>query len=115
MKTTPTLKSSACTATISVTDTTVSEDSGQETADPDTPAVEEDESPSNLTIAMPHHDDSYPFYELIAYVFQKAKGVNAILPSTIPRGISLLHREMYLAAMEELKRPGPVMAKKEVL
>ncbi|KAF9928048.1 hypothetical protein BGZ65_006439, partial [Modicella reniformis] len=41
-----------------------------------------------------------------------AKGKTA---TTVPSGISTLHREMYVAALEELRRPGPVVGKKDVL
>ncbi|KAF9919493.1 hypothetical protein FBU30_010960, partial [Linnemannia zychae] len=82
----------------------------------DTYATEDDELAPDLTNAMPQHGDkSSPFYELINYVFQKAKGMAAILPTTTPNGISALHHEMHMIAAEELKRPGPVFLKKDVL
>lgn len=78
--------------------------------------MENDELTPDLTIAVPPSGNkSSPFYELITYVFRKAKGMTATLPTTAPSGISALHSEMYLAALEELRRPGPVFHKKDVL
>lgn len=79
-------------------------------------SVENDELTPDLTIAVPPSGNkSSPFYELITYVFRKAKGMTATLPTTAPSGILALHSEMYLAALEELRRPGPVFHKKDVL
>ncbi|KAF9085626.1 hypothetical protein BGX27_003411, partial [Mortierella sp. AM989] len=58
---------------------------------------------------------STPFYDLIAFVFQKVKKKPAILPSFIPGGLSSNHKELYKAALDELCKPGPVQAKKDVL
>ncbi|KAG9071688.1 hypothetical protein KI688_005901 [Linnemannia hyalina] len=58
---------------------------------------------------------STPFYDLIAYVFQKVKKKPAVLPSFIPGGLSSNHKELYKAALDELRKPGPVQAKKDVL
>ncbi|KAF8939866.1 hypothetical protein BGZ58_008494 [Dissophora ornata] len=85
---------------------------------------------------------STPFYDLIAYVFQKVqfapvpsagdddpaimlmlKGSSSSLagqekardpPSSILAGLSNNHKELYKAALDELRRPGPVEAKKDV-
>ncbi|KAG0290478.1 hypothetical protein BGZ96_006066 [Linnemannia gamsii] len=92
-------------------------DVGRGSAEDDAYATEDDELTPDLTIAVsPSGNKSSPFYELITYVFQKvSKGMTATLPTTAPSGISALHSEMYLAALEELRRQGPVFHKKDVL
>ncbi|KAF9971178.1 hypothetical protein BGZ73_005915 [Actinomortierella ambigua] len=52
-----------------------------------------------------------PFYDLIAYVFQNAQNKPAILPLCIPTGLSNNHKGLYKAAIDELRKPGPVQAK----
>ncbi|KAG0304985.1 hypothetical protein BGZ98_004745 [Dissophora globulifera] len=74
---------------------------------------DDEESP---TIVVPRSGArSSPFYDLITYVFEAAKGKDAILPSTVPTGLSKIFREMYQSALEELQTPGPVVSKKDAL
>ncbi|KAF9106560.1 hypothetical protein BGX27_009115 [Mortierella sp. AM989] len=56
-----------------------------------------------------------PFHDLILYVSQRAKGRTSILPTTAPGELSRLHQDMYMAALEELRKPGDVVSKKDVL
>ncbi|KAI8594446.1 hypothetical protein EDD21DRAFT_421725 [Dissophora ornata] len=68
------------------------------------------------TIAVPPCGaSSSPFYDLITYVFLAAKEKDPTLPSTTPDGLSKLHLEMYQAALEELRLPGPVVDKKDAM
>ncbi|KAK3805525.1 MAG: hypothetical protein J3Q66DRAFT_407535 [Benniella sp.] len=75
----------------------------------------DDEEPDLTIAAPPSGNKSSPFYGLINYMFQKAKGKSATLPTMAPSGISPLHQEMYMAALQELRRPGPMFNKKDAL
>ncbi|KAF8926343.1 hypothetical protein BGZ47_002800 [Haplosporangium gracile] len=85
--------------------------------DGDTAADDLDLLPE-MQIVIPSRVKATPFYDLIAYVFLKAKKKSATLPSPLSsalRGLSINYQEMYKAALTYLREPGPVEAKKDVL
>ncbi|KAG9062896.1 hypothetical protein KI688_005204 [Linnemannia hyalina] len=74
----------------------------------------ESDSATDLYIAESSRAKATPFYELIAFVFKKAKGKPATLPHAVPRGLSKNHEELYRAALARLRASGsccyPVIA-----
>ncbi|KAG0282634.1 hypothetical protein BGZ97_008905, partial [Linnemannia gamsii] len=110
---TPASSAGATSTTITRAAETEDRGSAEEDGYEGTSSEEDDELTPDLTIAAPPSGNkSSPFYGLITYVFQR---MAAALPTTVPSGISALHREMYVAALEELRRPGPVVHKKDAL
>ncbi|GJJ78473.1 hypothetical protein EMPS_10832 [Entomortierella parvispora] len=102
-------RSSNFTSPLSSVETTKNPPTEQSPTEPDTD-VDISEAQIVYSRAM-----STPFYDLIAYVFQKVKKKPATLPSLIPQGLSKNHKELYKAALCELRKPGLVQAKKDVL
>ncbi|KAF9176657.1 hypothetical protein BGZ51_009874, partial [Haplosporangium sp. Z 767] len=81
-------------------------------------AADDLDSPPEMQIVVPSRVRATPFYDLIAYVFLKAKKKSATLPSPLSsalRGLSVNYQEMYKAVLAYLREPGPVEAKKDVL
>ncbi|KAF9536794.1 hypothetical protein EC957_009674 [Mortierella hygrophila] len=58
-----------------------------------------EDSITDLYIVGSSRAKATPFYELIAFVFKKAKGKAATLPHAVPRGLSKNHEELYRAAL----------------
>ncbi|KAG0040473.1 hypothetical protein BGZ83_002531 [Gryganskiella cystojenkinii] len=86
-------------------DEKVSESDGEFPDDEETP-----------TIVVPQSGArSSPFYDLITYVFESSKGKDTVLPSTVPKGLSKILREIYRSALKELQTPGPAVHKKDAL
>ncbi|KAF9579219.1 hypothetical protein BGW38_004608 [Lunasporangiospora selenospora] len=57
---------------------------------------------------------SSPFYELVRYIFSKAKNKYAPFP-VMPSDLSENHRQMFEKAVELLREPGDILRKKEIL
>ncbi|KAG0232994.1 hypothetical protein BGW41_001653, partial [Actinomortierella wolfii] len=66
-------------------------------------------------IALSSSPKMHPFHALISFVFKSVQGQSAVLPSSVPDELSGVLREIYTAALKELRQPGSVMAKKDVL
>ncbi|KAG0043656.1 hypothetical protein BGZ83_011180 [Gryganskiella cystojenkinii] len=76
------------------------------------------DSPPEMHIVIPPPAKVTPFYDLIAYVFLKAKKKSATLPSPSSSALgelSVNYQEVYQAALAYLQDPGPVEAKKDEL
>ncbi|KAF9545153.1 hypothetical protein EC957_011223 [Mortierella hygrophila] len=81
-------------------------------------AADDLDSPPEMQVVVPSRAKATPFYDLIAYVFLKAKKKSATLPSPSSSalcGLSVNYQEMYKAALAYLRQPGPIEAKKDVL
>ncbi|KAG0229907.1 hypothetical protein BGW42_001308, partial [Actinomortierella wolfii] len=73
------------------------------------------QSQMNPRMALSSSPKMHPFHALISFVFKTIQRQNVVLPSSVPDELSGILREIYTAALKELRQPGPVMAKKDVL